>query len=912
MNWNNEIITRLNHRQAPAALPPAEQADIAEEWTQHAEAAWIAARADGLDEAAARAHVQAQIDAWCASLGATPRRRTVPMQVPPPDVSSSGMTGLWQDVRYGWRVLLKQPGFSLVAVLTTALAIGATTTLFSVADGVLARPLPFPGADRLIRLSETREGATRQLPSLITHVAYQTWREKPATIDGVAGFSATTVTVGGQGSGNAQRVLGLRATASLFEVLGVRPELGAVFQEADEATGRPGVVVLSQALWRDRFGGDPGVVGQSIDFDGVSHQVVGVMPAGFAFPTPETRFWTPLNVPPATPPADGSSRISLFAGVARMRPAVTVEQAAAEATARAQAGPPPAMVDTAVFGSRGQRLVSAVSLMDFLTGEVRPAILVFLAAVGLLFLTAVANISSLQLARSTSRRRELAIRAALGAGTGRLARQLLIESGLLGLAGGVVGVLLAIVLHGALPTLLPADFPRVTDVVINLRTLAFAGVVSLLAGGLFGLLPVWHARRVHLVEALSEDSQAPVGLSLRTSVGRLRMGIIVGQVAAASVLLVGALLLGRSFSALWNADRGYEPANLLIARVVMPDRTFTPQARMDAMRQLISRSRGLPGVSHAGFSTTIPMSNSDQLMGFVLPPKGASPDPINAQTAVRTVSPGYFGALGVEMAAGRAYTDADTTTAAPALIVNETFARAYLDGQGVGASLPLAADGDRPASEVIGIIRDIQPSTRGEAPRPEVYYAADQVPGGLRFPEPVLLLRTNDDPLAIAPAIRQLTQQIDSRIALDSLMTMEGRLAAGLSRPRLYAVLLSALSVLALIIAGVGVFGVLSYNVAQRRREIGVRSALGARPRDIVRLTVGQGVLMALAGLAIGLSAAFWLVRYLEGLLWGVTARDPLSYAAVPVVLLVATVVACWVPARRAARIDPLAAMRQR
>ncbi len=909
-DWNAEILATLKRRPAGVPLAVVDMLDVAEEWTQHAEAAWARARADGLSESEADARVRTQIDAWCLNLAAAPRRRRMAASVEPPAASARGLTGLWQDVQYGWRMLLKQPGFALVGIATTALAIGATTTLFTVADGVLTRPLPFPGADRLIRLSETREGATRQLPSLITHVTYQTWREKPATIENVAGFSSNTVTIANDEG--AQRVLGFRVTGSFFAVLGVQPEHGVVFRESDEEPARPRVVVLSHVFWRDRFGGNATAIGQTIDLDGVSHQIIGVMPAGFSFPTPEARFWTPLSVPPAAPPADGSSRISLFGGIARLRPGATVAQAAAEATSRAQAGPPPAMVDTAVFGSRGSRLVTAVSLIDFLTSEVRPAILVFLAAVGLLFFTAVANISSLQLARFTSRKRELAIRAALGAGTRRLARQLLIESGLLGLAGGAAGLMLAMALHRALPTLLPSDFPRATDVVINLRAILFAAAVSATAGLFFGLLPVWQVWRVRLVDALSEDSQAPVGLSIRTSVGRLRMGIIVGQVATASVLLVGALLLGRSFSALWNADRGYDPSNLLTAKVAMPDRAFTSQARADVMRQLMERGRSLPGVTAIGFSNIIPMSTSDALMGFTLPPRAGSADPINAQTAVRNVSAGYFRALGVELAAGRTFTEADTVAGPPLVIVNETFAHTYLDGQGVGARLPLGGGPDRPEHEVIGIIRDIQPSTRGEAPRPEVYFNADANSEGLRFPEPVLLLRTQSDPMALAPSVRHLAQQIDPRIALDSLMTMEGRLAAGLSRPRLYAVLLSALSFLALVIAGVGVFGVLSNNVAQRRREIGVRAALGARPMDIVRLTVGQGVLMASAGLVLGLSSALWLVRYLEGLLWGVKARDPLSYAAVPVVLLLATVVACWVPARRAARIDPLIALRQR
>jgi putative ABC transport system permease protein len=344
---------------------------------------------------------------------------------------------------------------------------------------------------------------------------------------------------------------------------------------------------------------------------------------------------------------------------------------------------------------------------------------------------------------------------------------------------------------------------------------------------------------------------------------------------------------------------------------VMPDRSFTPQARSEVMKQLMARGRALPGVTQAGFSTIIPMSTSNSMMGFTLPAGPGRPDPINAQSAVRSVSHGFFDALGIRIVSGRGYTEADASSSARMVVVNETFVRSYLSGSGVGEKLPLGAP-DQPPSEVIGVIHDVQPSTRGEAPQPEMYFNAERGTTGLGFSEPAILLRTQGDPLNLAPALRQLTQQIDPRIALDSVMTMEGRLAAGLSRPRLYAVLLSGLSLLALIIAGVGVFGVLSYNVAQRRREIGVRAALGALPRDIVRLTVGQGLLMAGVGLLVGLAATFWLVKYLQGLLWGVTTRDPLSYAVVPLVLLVATAIACWVPARRAARIDPLTALRSR
>lgn len=910
INWQDPISEALQRHQRTDTALLAVREDLIEEWAHHAAAAYEAARADGVPHDDAHAAVLAHIDAWASGIEGPPRRMLRATAVEPPPVGTRGL-GVWQDVRYGWRLLLRQPTFSLIAIGTTALAVGATTLLFSVADGVLTKPLAYPSAASIVRLSETREGATRALPSLITHVTYHTWRgtaeAPPATISAIAGFRASSMVVGADGS--AERLRGVSATASLFEVLGVRPARGAFFTEADEAPGRPRVVVLSHAMWRSRFGLAEDVVGRAIDLDGQTHQIVGVLPEGMAFPEPDTQFVTPFYVQPVVASTDGSSSISLFASIAALKPGATPEQAAAEATSRTNTGPPPTMVDTAVFGSRGPRQVSAVSLMEFLTADVRPAILVFLGAVGLLFLTAVANISSLQLARASARRRELAIRAAIGAGTGRLARQLLVESTPLGLAGGAFGLVLAVGLHQLLPTLLPADFPRASDIVVDWRVTGFAAVMSLVAGVLFGLLPVWHLRRLRLVDALLEDGQAPAGLSGRTAVGRWRMGIMVAQVATAALLLVGAGLLGRSFSALWNTDRGYDPVNVLTARVPMPDRS--PARRAEVMRDVLTHVRARPGVRAAGFSTVVPISASDALMGFTLPPPPGSSDPVNAQAAVRSVSPGFLEAMGATLAQGRTFTEADTLAAESVIVVNETFTRTYMDGRGAGEELPVANNADRNASKVIGVVRDIQPQTRGEAPRPEVYFAASQSSGGLQAVEPILVVKTTGDPVALVPAVRAAVQQADARVLLDQVLTMEARLSTGLARPRLYAVLLTSLSSLALLIAGVGVFGVLSYNVAQRRREIGVRAALGAQPCDIVLLTVRQGLWITGVGLVVGLGAAALLVRYLDGLLWGVVPFDPVSFVMVPVVLLVVAALACWWPARRASRISPLTALRQ-
>ncbi len=915
INWTiriQAVLARHGRTAPPGAPVDLALRDVIDEWAHHAAAAWQTARAEGLSEQEATTHVDALLEEWASRIEGPPRRTVRPMAAAAPATASSGVTGWWLDVRYGWRMLLRQPGLTLISVVTTALAVGAATTLFSVADHVLRRPLPYPASEHIVRISETREGATRELPSIMSHVTYQTWRDAsagpPETIDAVAAFRAASMVVGDDDG--QERLRGGYVTASLFEVLGVTPHRGTFFTEAD-AEARRRVVVLGHDLWRTTFGGDDQAIGRELRLDGDAYEVVGVLPPGITFPEQESRFLLPLSVPPVVVSTDGSSSIALFGGVARLKPGVSAERAGAEATARARSGPPPAMIDTAVFGSRGDRIITATPAIAFATGEVRPAILVFLVAVGLLFLTAVANVSSLQLARATGRRRELAIRAAIGAGGARLARQLLLESLVLGVLGGMAGVWLSALLHRALPTLLPSDFPRVNEIVMDWRVVAFAATASVVAGLLCGLLPVWQARRLRLVDVLTEDGQAPVGLSRRTAVGRLRLGILIGQIAAATVLLTGAALLGRSFTALWQADRGYQPLNALTARVPMPDPPFSPARRADVLAQVLARLRDTPGVRHAGFTSALPLTNVEGLMGFTMPPRPGQDTPVNAQAGVKSISPGFLQALGATLVEGRDFTAQDTPASPAVVLVNETFARTYLEGRALGARLPVAADNVRTESEVVGVVRDIHPRSRGEAPGPELFFAVSQVPEGVRMPEPVLVVRTTAAPDALVPVLRQFTRDADARILLDNVMTMEDRLSAGLARPRLYAVLLTGLSSLALVIAAVGVFGVLSHNVAQRRREIGLRAALGARPADLVRTVVAQGVGVTAAGLVVGLAVAAYATRFLRELLWGVAPLDPTSFAVVAAVLVAVAVVACWWPARRATRIDPLTALRQ-
>jgi predicted permease len=903
MDWTVDVRASLRRNGAE----PDEQVVL--EIAQHAAAAFEAARAEGRRPEQAADEIRQQIERWCRDVARYPRRSTTPPAVAPPPIGTSRLTGWTHDIRYALRVLRRQPAFTISAVVTTALGIAAVGTLFSVAYGVLMRPLPWPDADRIVRVWESREGGTRALPRILTNRTYEAWRERPGTISSLAAWSAVDAVTLDEGA-RGRRVQAVPVTTSLFTLLAVPPALGSTFSDSPAGGEPPREVILSHGLWLERFGGAPDAVGRSIVIDGTAHRIAGVMPAGFQFPSPEVRVWLPYRVAPVQAQNGTTRSLSMFSAIARLRPGASVEQAAAEATARAAGGPRPGMVDIAVFGTKGNAIVHAMPYGRYITREVREPVIAFLGAVALLFLTAVASISSMQLARAAARRREMALRAALGAGARRLARQLLVESALLGIAGGAAGLALTAALHVALPSLLPADFPRLKDIAVDWRVMLFSGGVAFVAGLAFGMLPALQVRRVTLVEALTEDGLAPVGAAGRTNVGRTRALIMVGQVAIASVLLVGAALLGRTFAALWNSDRGYEPSNVLTARLLMPDRLFSPETRAVFLRDLLARVAAMPDVGSAGFTTVLPLMNVESLMSFKMPGRGPG-GPVDAQAAVRTVSPGYFRALGIRTAAGRTFADGDTPASDPVVVVNRAFVRAYLDGDGVGQSLPVGFEDPGPTRWTIaGVIEDVQPLTRGEPARPEIYVSYRQMSKGVLFDEPLLVMRTARDPASYVARVRQAAGDLNASVYLDSIMTMDDRLMTGLARPRLYAVLLGGFAGLALLIAAVGMYGVLAYSVAQRRREIGVRAALGASPAAIVALVVRQGALITLTGLVIGLTGAYVAVGWISSFLFGVSPRDPLAFAVVPIVLLGVAILAAFVPARRAATIDPLKAMR--
>ena len=824
------------------------------------------------------------------------------------------MASVWHDVRYGLRLLKREPGFAAVAMLTIALGIGLTTTLFSVTYGVLVKPLPWPDADRVMRVTESRRGQQGRLRGTMANGSFLAWRERASTIEALGGYgvNGNSMTVSRSGMEPVRVVVG-RATPSLFQVLRAKPLRGRIFSDTEApmaglgAYPDPQVVILSWGVWQEWYGGRDDAIGAVLRIDDLPVTVIGVMPRDFAFPTPEPRAWLPM---PIGAVKDGKVlRLQIFGALARLAPGASPDQASSEATSRARSAPDPGMAAVAMFGSTAPSDISVTPAIAAMTADVRPAILLSFAAVGLLLITVTANIGSLQMARATTRRREMAVRAAIGAGGPRLVRQLVTESAVLGVGGGLLGLALTVAMIAAVPAILPADFPRATEIAINLPVLGCALAISLLVSVTCALFPVAEAGRVDLSAALASDSAASSGGAWRSRSGRLRTAIMAVQVAVACLLLVGASLLGRSFLSLMHTDRGYDPVNVLTARVDLPRRYVGP-LRAAFADAVIDRLRAAPGIVAAAAGNALPMVSGGSNVGFSMPSPRDPALTLQVQTMVRHVSPEYFAAMRLRLLQGRLLSDADRRATRPVVVVNRSFAQRYLGARPLGTQLPLGFGEGRPNCDVVGIVDDMRQGDVTDALSPEIFASYRQHPDRLTTAPLILLARTAGDPMAQVPALREVVRAQDPAVALDSVMTLEERIATSLARPRIYAVLFGGLALSALVVAAVGLFGVLSYAVAQRSREIGIRTALGARSGDIVRLVLWHAVLMAAAGIVAGLATAAAAVRLLSGFLFGVTARDPLTFVAVPSLLLAAAAIACVIPARRAARVDPLVALK--
>jgi predicted permease len=895
MDWRARVRAAL----LPGGVP---DEDVVEELAQHAVAVYDGAVRDGVDEEKALRLAEGEISSLRDARRALVRPRARRAALEPPPVHSLGLAGFVHDLGHAVRRLTREPWHAALVVSTLAIGIATTTALFSVVSGVLLAPLPWPNGERLVRLAETREGGTRQWPWRITNGTYLALSEGARALDGLAAWGTGTVTW--SASGDPERVRIAWVTASLFPLLEARPQVGRVFAASEEGEH---VLLLSDRLWQRRFGGSREVIGQIVRLDGEPHRVIGVLPREFAFLDQEATAWAPFRVDPVLH-ADGTpAGLSIFAAIARLRSGVTAQQAADEATTLSRHAPDPGLVTAALFGSHGAPRVAVTPARDALTAEVRPALLLLLSAMGLLLATATANVASLQLVRATARRRELAIRSALGAGQGRLARLLIADSLVLGLLGGAGGLLLAALGVRLLPALLPADFPRLEAVAINARVAAFSAALALTCGVGAGILPALFAGRLRIAEVIADDSAGSVGAG-RPAAARARTLILVGQVAAATVLLLGALQFARSFVNLLSAERGYVADGLLTIRLPLPDPAYTPLRRQQIVASLLDRLAGLPTVAAVGMTSIGPLNPAEAMMAWsVTTPDGSAAQQVN--TSLRDVTPGYFRALGRRMVEGRPLLDSDAG-GAPVIVVNRTFARRYLRTRAVGTSVPARLDGKRTDWTVVGVVEDVVQRSVTDPPQPEVLVDYRQKGTGLEDTEPTLLVRTSGDPLALVPAVRALLREADPALAPGAIVPMSQLVRDSLARPRLYSMLLGLFAACALAVAGVGLFGSLSYGVALRTREIGVRLALGAPRGSVALMVVKQSLAVTAGGVALGLAGSLAFGRLIGGFLYGVAPHDAIGLLTVPALLLLSATTVTAIPALRAARVDPQRALR--
>jgi putative ABC transport system permease protein len=819
------------------------------------------------------------------------------------------------DLVYGLRLLRARPGYAAMTILTIALGVGAVTTLFSVAYGVLLRPLSWANGDGLVRVIESRAGREGRIAGTMMNGSFLAWSESPQTIEGIGGWTNGALTL--NGAGDATRLTVTNVSPSLLTtVLRAQPVRGRLFLPSEGRNGNWRFVLLSTGIWEQRFGSREDIVGQTIMLDGLPCTVVGIMPRSFQFPTPATQMWLPFGISEVDGP-NGVKRGQIFSALARLKPGVTNAQASAEATARAQAGPDAGQVALGLFGGKEPIQIRVVEANAAATAEVRPAIIILLIASVLLFVTAIANVANMQLARASSRARELTIRAALGAGTGRLSRQLLIENAIIGITGATAGLLLSVALHQVLPSLLPAGFPRADAIALDGRVLAFTIVLSAITSVAAGLLPVLQVRRLDLVRAMSEGSLASAGAG-RGRVALTRSLIVGSQVAVTSMLLIGAALLTRSFIARMSADRGYDPANVVAATVPFPGgRTF--EWRQQARARILERLKAQPGITEAAFSTGVPLMSAGgfSTYKFASPMRGGQE--VEVESMRRMVTSGYFGVLGVRVRAGRPINESDTMGTPTAVVVNRSFVKKYLDdvpieraiGVGLG-TYAVRGTGYNGGATIVGVVDDLRQDSVDAPMQPEMFVAVAQMTEqATQGSAAIVLIRTAGDPASYVETLRSVAREADPGIALDSVMTMDQRVGQNLSRPRTYAVLLGGFAIFALIIAGAGLFGVLSQSVTQRARELAVRSALGASRAAVIAVALKQMAIAMIAGLVIGIAASAGLSNNLAPFIYGVPARDVMSFGLAPLLLVIVGVIACVVPARRIAKTDPLQVLRQ-
>jgi putative ABC transport system permease protein len=805
------------------------------------------------------------------------------------------MQNLWQDLRYGARMLTKQPGFTLIAALTLALGIGANTAIFSVVNGVLLRPLPFDEAERLVRVYVTAPArGIRANPA--SYLNFADWRAQNSVFDAIAAYSGASATF--TGGAAPEQIEGVAASGDLFAVLKARPSAGRVFSSADEQQGNKNIVVISHGLWQRSFGGDPKIVGRQVTLDATGYTVIGVMPRGFRFPLEQrkTDYWVPLDPRSETNQERGANYLNV---TARLKPGVNLEQAWAEMTSIA------GRLEQQYHDKNAGRGLNLVPLHEALTGNLRRALLVLLAAVGFVLLIACANVANLQLARAASRGREMAIRAALGAGRGRILRQLLTESLMIAALGGAIGLLLAAWGVDLLAAAMPEDIPRAGGIGLDARVLGFTAAITLGAGLAFGLAPALQSSKGDLTASLKEGGR---GAGAGAGHSRMRGLLVVTEVALSLVLLVGAGLLLKSFRHLLDVPPGFDPNGVLTATVALPSGAYREEARQSAFfEQALNRIAALPGVAAAGVVDPMPLGGSAAMNGFSVegrPPQSAGERPA---TNSRIISADYLKAMGIPLLRGRALSERDNAAAPRTMLINESFARRYFPNENpLGQRLRLTIAPNFVA-EVVGVAGDVKHRGLDREAGPEAYVSYLQVPAPIMS---LVVRAAAGDPLNLAASVRQAVEQVDKDQPLADVKPMTAWLDESVARQRFNMLLLAVFAAVALLLAAIGIYGVVSYSVTERTREIGIRVALGAQRADVLRLVVRQGLALTLAGVACGVAGAFGLTRLMAGLLFSVTPTDPLTYVGVAALLVSVALLACWIPARRATKVDPMIALR--
>ncbi|WP_164021803.1 ABC transporter permease [Pyxidicoccus trucidator] len=813
-----------------------------------------------------------------------------------------------QELRHALRMLAKHPGFTAVALLTLALGISANTAIFSVVNAVLFAPLPYAEPDRLVMVWGLSPNQSRQT---VAPANFLDWRAQSDSFEGLAAFSHVSFSLAGDGT--PELVRGASVSANFFQVLGTPAALGATFQPASGSGSAWQTVVLSHGLWRRRFGGDPGVLGRTVRLNDVSYEVVGIMPERFEWPTiapshasasEPPQLWVPAihrDIPQLGP--DTAQDTSAWRDgnylrvVGRLKPGVTAEGAtrAMETIAGRLALEYPE-----TNAKSGIRLVP---LREQLVGNVQAVLWVLLAAVGLVLVIACANVANLFLARASARRQELTVRLALGASRWQLMRQLLTESVVLALAAGALGLLLALWGMDALLTLVPPELPRLGAVGMDGRVLAFTLLTSLGTGVFFGLVPALKASTPDLNGVLRQGGGG------RFSGGhRSRSALVVGEVALAVVLLISAGLLLRSLWRMQSVELGFRSEGMLTWRVSLPATQYPDDARQSALfQQLLERVEALPGVKSAGAISDLPLGGND--IWRVLEREGEPPATPGDERSVgfQVVTPGYFRTLGIPLRQGRDVTPTDRAGTQRVVLVNETLARGVWPGEApLGQRIRLGSEPDAPWLTVIGVVGDVRQGGALQETRPEVYVPALQE----TFHFIQFAARADGDPTRLVAGVREAVAALDSNLPISQVRTMEEAVASVMARPRFLSTLVALFAAVALLLAGVGLSGVIAYTARQRTQELGIRMALGARPGDVLRLVLGSGMRLALAGVGLGLVGAWAATRAMASQLYGVSATDPLTFGSLALAVVVVTLLATWLPARRATRVDPLVAMR--